>query len=490
MPHPRVRLAPTGADIPDGVLAALRDRFAAVRAELDLSLDYPADALAEAARVAAEPSGLPTRDETDLPFFTVDPPGSMDLDQAMHLERDGDGHRIRYAIADVPAFVVPGGDLDRVTRERGQTVYCPDVRVPLHPEVLSEAAASLLPDAVRPAFVWDLRLDGSGDLVDAQVHRAMVRSVERLDYAHVQAAVDAGTGDERFLLLREIGERRIEQERARGGASLPMPEQQVSEREGGGFTLEFRPPVPAEEWNAQVSLLTGMAAAAMMVQAGVGVLRTMPRPTAEAVARFRRAAKGLGVDWPADVPYGDLVRGLDRTNPRHLALIHEATSLFRGAGYTAFDGEAPAEREHAAVAAPYAHVTAPLRRLVDRFGLVVCEAACRDADVPDAVRAALPDLAELMRTSDGRARAAERACADATEAAVLHGREGESFDAIVLDHTERGLDVQLLDLPVVTRATGRRVGLGARVRVRLDRADVRAGALAFSLVEATTHAGP
>jgi len=475
-----VRLAPTDADLPGEVLQALEARFAAVRAELGLSLDYPADALAEAEQVAAEPPRPPDRDETALPFFTVDPPGSMDLDQAMHLERDGDGHRIRYAIADVPTFVRLGGALDRVTRERGQTVYCPDVRVPLHPEVLSEAAASLLPDAVRPAFVWDLRLDATGLLTSAQVYRAMVRSVERLDYAQVQAAVDARTDDERFLLLKEVGERRIAQERARGGASLPMPEQQVTAREGGGFTLEFRPLVAAEEWNAQVSLLTGMAAATMMLDAGVGVLRTMPAPTPDAVARFRRVARGLGAEWPEGVPYGEFVRGLDRSNPRHLALIHEATALFRGAGYTAFDGEPPAQPEHAAVAAPYAHVTAPLRRLVDRFGLVVCEAACRGAEVPDAVRAALPQLAELMRDSDRRARAAERDCADATEAAVLHGREGETFGAIVVDHTDKGMEVQLVDLPVIARVTGGRAGLGTHLSVRLDLADVRAGEVAFS----------
>ncbi len=480
MSHPRVRLAPTDADIPSEALHDLEARFAAVRAELGRSLDYPADALAEAQRVAAAPPSLPDRDETDLAFFTIDPPGSMDLDQAMHLERDGDGHRIRYAIADVPTFVRLGGALDRVTRERGQTVYCPDVRVPLHPEVLSEAAASLLPDAVRPAFVWDLRLDGAGLLTSAQVYRAMVRSVERLDYAHVQAAIDAGTDDERFVMLKEVGERRIAQERARGGASLPMPEQQVTARDGGGFTLEFRPPVAAEEWNAQVSLLTGMAAATMMLDAGVGVLRTMPAPTPEAVAWFRRVARGLGAEWPEGVPYGEFVRGLDRANPRHLALIHEATALFRGAGYTAFQGEPPAQPEHAAVAAPYAHVTAPLRRLVDRFGLVVCEAACRGADVPDAVRAALPELAGLMRDSDRRARAAERACADATEAAVLHGREGESFGAIVVDHTDKGMEVQLVDLPVIARVTGRRAALGAHLSVRLDLADVRAGEVAFS----------
>ena len=260
-----------------------------------------------------------------------------------------------------------------------------------------------------------------------------------------------------------------------------MPEQQVTARDDGGFTLEFRPPVPAEEWNAQVSLLTGMAAATMMLDAGVGVLRTMPAPTPEAVERFRRAARGLGAEWPEEVPYGEFVRGLDRTNPRHLALIHEATALFRGAGYTAFDGEPPEQREHAAVAAPYAHVTAPLRRLVDRFGLVVCEAACRGADVPDAVRAALPAArradARLRPTRPG-GRAGLRRRHRGGRAARPRGasRSGRSC----VDHTDKGMEVQLVDLPVIARVTGRRAALGAHVSVRLDVADVRAGEVAFS----------
>ncbi len=139
MPRPRVVLRPTDADTTGEVATALRARFAAVRAELGIDGPYPAEALEEARRAAAHPP-TPAVDETDLPFFTLDPPGSMDLDQAMHLDRDGDGHRIRYAIADVPSFVRLGGELDRTTRERGQTVYCPDERVPLHPPVLSEHA--------------------------------------------------------------------------------------------------------------------------------------------------------------------------------------------------------------------------------------------------------------------------------------------------------------------------------------------------------------
>ncbi|MGL5929250.1 MAG: RNB domain-containing ribonuclease [Dermatophilaceae bacterium] len=480
MPHPRIVLQPADAETPDDAERALRERFAAIRAELGLDAPYPPDALAEAERVsAAAPVG--GEDLTDLPFFTIDPPGSTDLDQALYLERDGDGHRIRYAIADVPAFVTLGAALDRVTRDRGQTVYLPDGRVPLHPPVLSEGAGSLLPGQVRPALVWDLRLDGSGELVSAAVARAVVRSVEQLDYETVQREVDSADPDPRFVLLREVGERRIAQERARGGASLPLPEQQVTEQPDGDFTLAFRPPVPAEDWNAQVSLLTGMAAAGMMLDAGVGVLRTMPAPTEQAIARFRRAARGLGAPWPDGLPYGEFIRTLDLGDPRHLALVHEATTLFRGAGYTAFDGTPPEQREHAAVAAPYAHVTAPLRRLVDRFGLAVCEAISRGAEVPDDVRAALPLLPDLMRESDRRAGAAERACADATEVAVLSGRVGEGFAAVVVDHTERGMEVQLTELPVLARVTGSRAGLGASVQVRLEEADIAAGEARFIL---------
>ena len=478
MPRRAIRLAPADATTSDAVREALLARFVAIRAEVGASEEFPPEVQAEAERLAQSPPAGPERDETDVPFVTLDPPTSMDLDQAMCLERDGDGYRVRYAIADVPAFVAPGGAIDVEARRRGQTVYCPDVRVPLHPPVLSEGAASLLPGEVRPAFVWDLRLDAEGEGTSAEVYRALVRSVERFDYAGVQELVDADTTDERWVLLEEIGERRIRQEQLRGGASLPMPEQEVHLGEDGNFTLAVRPPRTCEDWNAQISLLTGMAAADLMLHAGVGILRTMPDADHEAVARFRRQARALGAPWPAEQGYGDFLRSLDRDDPKHLALIHAATTLFRGAGYTPFDGDVPEQVEHAAVAEAYAHVTAPLRRLVDRFGLVVCEAISADREVPTWVRAALPGLPELMKDSDRRAGAADRLCADAVEAAVLQPRVGETFEAVVVDRDERGVEVQLLEVPVLARAKGE-AELGASVSVRLESADVTTGQMRF-----------
>ena len=461
--------------------AALVARFDAIRAELKVPEAFPPEVESEA-KAAAEAPDLPERDETALPFLTIDPPGSMDLDQALHIERAGDGYRVRYAIADVPAFVRAGGAVDAETRRRGQTIYAPDQRTPLHPPVLSEDAASLLAGQTRPAFVWDMTLKADGEGTEVVVYRAMVRSTDRLDYEGVQQAIDDGSADERLLLLKEVGLKRIEFERRRGGASLPMPEQEVNEDDQGHYRLYFRPPLEVEDWNAQISLMTGMAAAEMMLKAKVGILRTMPAPDQNAVARFRHASRALGVEWQKGTPYGEFLRTLDRTNPKHLALIHEATALFRGAGYTPFDGELPEQTEHAAVAAPYAHVTAPLRRLVDRFGLAICEAVSSCAEVPAWAREALPSLPEIMATSDKVANGVERACADAVEAAALEDRVGEVFDAMVVDKREKGgAVVQIQDPAVLANAEGQNE-LGTAVQVRLTEATVATSTVRFEIV--------
>jgi exoribonuclease R len=466
---------------PGDVAQQLAARFDAARRELEVPEEFPPDVLAEA-RAAASNADLPEPDETSVPFITIDPPTSMDLDQAMSIERDGDGYRVRYAIADVPAFVRAGGAVDAETRRRGQTVYCPDERVQLHPGELSEGAASLLPERVRPAFVWDIRLAADGEGTAVEVHRAMVRSVRRYDYEQVQKEVDAGTAEECLLLLKEVGEKRIALERRRGGATLPMPEQEVEEGPDGSFHISFRPLLAAEDWNAQISLLTGMGAADLMLRGKVGILRTMPPPDPRDLERFRRRAAAVGVEWPEGMAYGEFLRTLDHTDPKHLALIHEATTLFRGAGYTPFDGALPEQPMHAAVANPYAHVTAPLRRLVDRFGLVVCEALSAGQEVPAWVREALPTLPEIMASSDRRTNAVERACTDAVEAAELRPLVGQTLEAVVVDdNSGKGVVVQLGQHAVVARAAGS-AKAGERVTVRVDAADISTGTISLTVV--------
>jgi exoribonuclease R len=452
--------------------------FGALRRELKLPDGFPAPVQEAAEQIAADPPRPPV-DRTDIPFATVDPATSLDLDQAMCLQRrSGGGYRVLYAIADVASWVRPGGAVDVETWGRGQTVYLPDGKVPLHPKVLSEDAASLLPGRDRPAVVWTIDLDADGDTVAVAVERALVRSRAKLDYERVQSDVDAGQAAEPVALLPEIGKLLIERGLARGAISLPRPEQEV-ERDGDGWRLRLRAPLAVEEYNAQISLLTGAVAARMMIEGRVGLLRTMPAPAPEAVDRLRAAAPALGVLWPVGVQVGAVIATLDPAEPRVAAFFDQAAELMRGAGYRAFEGQAPADAGHGAMAVPYAHVTAPLRRLADRYATEVCLALHRGVEVPEWTRQALPRLPEVMASTGRVAGAAERGAVDLVEAVLLQGRVGEVFDAAVLD-VDPGV-VALDDPAVQARCESDGLVPGARVRVRLVDADPEKRKVTFRL---------
>ncbi|CAN5289990.1 RNB domain-containing ribonuclease [soil metagenome] len=470
---PRERLIVPRVSNPTELLA---DTLRLIREDLNLPESFPPAVEAEA-REVVDAVELPTVDETAVPFVTIDPEGATDLDQALHLERAGDGYRVRYAIADVPAFVREGGEIDTEARERGQTLYAPDGRIPLHPTVISEHAASLLEGQLRGAFVWTFELDAAANVTSTGLARAQVRSRHQYSYTEVQAQLDGGTADESLQLLREVGTKRTALERERGGASLNRPDEEVEFR-GGRYELVRRSPLAVEEWNAQLSLMTGMAAATIMLDGGVGILRTMPAPFTDTLEHFRTQVAALGCPWPKEQPYWEYLRVLDRDSASGLAAIHAAASLFRGAGYTAFDGALPENTTQAAVAAPYAHATAPLRRLVDRFVLVTCEALVAGRPVPQWVREALPTLPKIMGRSDGVASRLEHASVDAIEAALLTDRVGSVFDAVVISAKEGGGIIQLTD-PVVTANIEGAVTAGETVRATLVTADIASGTTLF-----------
>ena len=466
------RLRPTPAVPPD--LAA---GLAAIRAEYEVPTDFQA-VVVEEAEAAARAPRLPGQDRRDIELFTLDPAGSRDLDQAVALERRADGYRIHYAIADVPAFVTPGGAIDAEAHRRVMTRYMPDGNAPLHPHALSEGAASLLPGQDRPALLWTFELDGHGERTAFDVSRAIVRSREQLDYA----SADAMRDDDRLVLLREVGALLRARERARGAISLPVPEQEVVLRDGH-YALEARGPLPIEDDNAQISLLTGMTAAELMLAGGTGLLRTLPPAPADAEQRLRRVARALGIDWPAAEPVGDLMRRLDALRATEAALIEEATSLLRGAGYAAFSGAPPEQPLHAGLGAPYAHVTAPLRRLADRYAAEAALAAHQGIAPPQWVLDGLAQLPEEMTAGGRAAGAVERACVDLVEALLLAPRVGERFPALVIDRMgKNAVEIQLADPPVRAPCDQPAPAPGEQVTAELVSADPQRRAVRFAAV--------
>jgi len=444
----------------DGGLAAIRRQYHVP--------DGFAEAVERAAASAARRSATAHVDRTDRPFVTLDPASSTDLDQAFTIERRGGGAGspdgdllLHYAIADVGWFVQPGDALDAQAWERGATIYMPDGKAPLYPAALADGAASLLPDVDRPAVVFQVSLSPEGNAVLEGAERAVIRSRAKLAYATVTAE----------QLPSEFGEfvrRMAAAEDQRGAARVESPEQEV-ERDDGRYRLSFRPRLESERNNAALSLATNLAVAAAMHAAGVGLFRVMPAPDERAVRRLRLTARALQLRWPAEQSLEQYTRTLAAADPPQAAFMLAVRRAGGGAEYRVH--QAGVVPWHAAMAAPYAHATAPLRRLADRYVVETALAIASGSAVPDHVVAALAELPTVMARADRLGNTIDREVADLAEAVMLHGHEGETFDAVVVDEDADGARIQLCSPAVLARVAARRVNPGDEIRVKLLSAD-------------------
>ncbi len=435
--------------------------LAAIRAQFQIPADFPPAVLA-AAEAAARRTPSDHRDRTDEEFVTLDPASSTDLDQAFAIEGAGADLILHYAIADVAWFVDDGDAIDLAAWARGTTTYLPDGKAGLYPRVLCEQAASLLPDGPRPAVVFTVRVAPDGAVKLDGVERAVIQSRAKLAYDRV-AEADLPAG------FAELATRIAGAEERRGAARVDPPEQEVERNGNGNFALHLRPQLESERRNAALSLATNMAVADALQAAGTGLFRVMDPPDARAVQRLRRTAEAFGLDWAVDETLAQLEKRLDAAEPRAAAFLLAVRRAGNGASYVAYrHGVTP---WHAAMAATYAHATAPLRRLADRYVVRAALAVANGAAVPAAVSEAFARLSGVMAKAEAREGQIERAVIDLAEAAMLTGREGETFAALVTDIGEQGARIQLCDAPVVARVAAHNVLPGARIRVRLVTAD-------------------
>lgn len=455
---------------PDRLLA---EGLTAIRAQFRIPESFPPEVIAAAQRAALR-APVEHVDRTAVPFVTLDPASSTDLDQAFAIEPAGADLLLHYAIADVAWFVEDGDALDREAWVRGTTTYLPDGKAPLYPPEISQGAASLLPDGPRPAVVFTTRIASDGAVRLEGAERAVICSRAKLAYRTVRDE-DLPAG------FAELAGRIALAEDRRGAARVDPPQQEVEaadEAGGGRYELRFRPRVIAEDRNAALSLATNLAVADALLAAGTGLFRVMARPDARAETRLRHTAGAFGLTWPADMPLDQFERRLNADDPRAAAFMLAVRRAGQGASYAAF--RAGAVPWHAAVAATYAHATAPLRRLADRYVVSAALAVANGRTVPPGVSEAFARLPAVMAKADARDGQVERAVIDLAEAAILSGRERETFGAVVTDIGENGARVQLCDVPVVARVSAHGVLPGSRITVRLDAADPLRRTLTFA----------
>ncbi len=455
----------------------LADGFAAIVASQQLPVEFePGIELAAREAIRRELATRPgRRDATDLAMVTLDPADSTDLDQAFFVTEDGRDIVLHYAIADVGAFVDEGSALEREAWKRGVTVYAPTNRVPVYPASLSQQAASLLPDGPRPAVLLTTAIAPDGAVVLRSAERVIVASTAKLAYETTRRS-------DLSPLVTEFAKRMALNEHVRGASRVEVPRQDVihDPTAPGGVRLVLRGESESEDLNSSLSLATNLAVAQTMLSAGVGLFRVMEEPDEAEVLQLRRAAVGLGIAWKPEETLRNLQRRLDPSQPLHARFLLDARRAGGRAGYATLTADS--RPWHSALAAPYAHATAPMRRLADRYVLDLVLAITNSSSLAT-TEPRLNELPPVMERSEGRAATVDRAVIDLLEAVGLVGREGDEFLAVVVDATRHDVTVQLAD-PAV-RARIRRhdetIVEGDAVSVRLISADPMARSVKFVL---------
>lgn len=440
---------------------ALAEGLAAIREQYHLPPAFPAAVLGAAEQAATRrfPHHV---DRTGVPFVTLDPASSTDLDQAFAIEQLGSDLVLRYAIADIGSFVETDGAIDREAWLRGETIYLPDGKVGLYPPILSERAASLLPDGDRPAIVFTVLIDPAGAVKLDGAERAIIRSRVKLAYATM-------TTDQLPDGFFDLARRIADNEAARGASRVDPPQQEVTQLPDGRFALQFRAVSEAETANAALSLAANMAIGDALFAHRTGLFRVMPDPDKRARRRILESARALGVDWPKDEALRDLQRRLDPNDKAQAALMLAIRRSGAHAAYAPFrEGETP---WHWAMAATYVHATAPLRRLADRYVTECALAVANGQAIPAWVEEAFQQLPQVMARADAKAAQVGAAAVELAESVELQSRVGEIFSGQITDVGGRGARVQLCGEAIITRVALDAPAIGDRVTLKLIASD-------------------
>lgn len=445
----------------------LRSRLTGLRDRFRLEDQFPGNVLAEAERMARHVPGPTThRDRTDENFVTLDPASATDLDQAFHVEMAGRDILLHYAIADVGFFVMPESALEKEAWQRGMTIYLPGNKVRLYPPALSEGAASLLPDGPRPAVVFTVRVDPDGQTMIDGIERTVIRSRAKLAYVSV---TDGALPSAAVELARRIETA----ERERGAARVDPPEQELEILSNGRVALQFRPPRRSEDINACLSMACNLAVARLFVDRGSGLFRVMEEPDIKIIAELRQQSAALHLAWPAEESLQSFERRLDPADTTQAAMMMAIRRAGNGAGYAAYR-EQP-KPWHAAIAAPYVHATAPLRRLADRYVVEAALALAKGDTISSHDSEAFARLPSVMARAGNLASQVERAALDLAQAAVLTGRQGSILQGRIIHTGYKHARVQLSDAPVLLNVPGLTGSLGDDVALVLTRVDADSG---------------
>ena len=483
-----------------------------------ISTAFPQSALdqAKAAQLLSEEDAKQRTDLRFIPLVTIDPEDARDHDDAVWAgPRDGGGHEVLVAIADVAHYVTPGSALDKEALKRGNSAYFPDRVVPMLPEELSADLCSLKEGVDRPCLAVRMIFDAEGRKQGHTFIRGVMRSAARLTYARAQKAFDGHPDAEMNATVRKTladlwaayKALTIAREK-RSPLDLDLPERRiVLGADGKVASIAYRERLESMKLIEECMVLANVAAAEALETAKTPLIyRIHDTPSKEKLFAFSDFLRTLSINFAKGqvVQPGTFNRILSAAKGTpHEAVMNDV--VLRSQAQAIYDAR---NIGHFGLnLAKYAHFTSPIRRYAD---LIVHRALIRGLNLPgggglnDREIKQLSEIAEAISMTERRAMAAERDSTDRYVAAYMEAHVGATFESRITGVTKFGLFVRLREsgaeglLParnlgleyfrfderrqaMVGERTGTSYGLGDTITVKLVEAAPVTGGLRFEL---------
>ncbi|MFY0634044.1 MAG: ribonuclease R [Vannielia sp.] len=471
---------------------------------------------------AQKPAGLKGREDLrELPLITIDPADARDHDDACYAAPDDDpknegGHVIWVAIADVAHYVTPGSALDREARERGNSTYFPDRVVPMLPDRLSGDLCSLHEGVPRACIAVKMRVDAHGELVDWRFHRGLMTSKASLNYEEVQEGMDGAPNDKVAPLMEEVIKplyaaygALVDARNRRQPLDLDLPERRIVLAEDGTVaSVQFKDRLDAHRLIEEFMVLANVCAGKELVKRGKPLLfRVHEEPSPEKLDALRETAQASGLT----LAKGQVLKtehlnrllaqaaGTDQAELINLSTLRSMTQAYYSPQHIGHFGLA---------LGTYAHFTSPIRRYSDLIvhrSLVSAHGWGEDGLSEEEI-GALEATAVHISETERRSMTAERDTTDRYLASYLAERVGNEFGGRISGIARFGAFVRMDEtgadglIPIRSLGqeyfhfdreaqelmgadTGRVIGIGQRVLVRLAEAVPVTGGLLLDLLE-------
>ena len=400
------------------------------------------------------------RDIRHLPFVTIDGEESMDFDDAVYCERQGDTWRLVVAIADVSHYVVPSSALDAEARNRGNSVYFPGRVIPMLPEVLSNDLCSLNPGIDRLCMVCDMVVDLTGHMIDYSFYAAVMRSHARLTYTQVAAMLienDSALRNLHSALVPHLEElyalygALYKARNLRGAINFDSTATRIIF--GAGKKIDAIVPVVRNDAHRLIEecmLIANVAAADLLTRSKLPSLyRVHERPSLEKLTSLREFLSELGLrlkgrDKPQAGDYSELLEHIRGRPDAHLI----QTVMLRSMAQAVYS---PDNHGHFGLAYDaYTHFTSPIRRYPDLLTHRVIRHLITGQD-RETFRYGAEEmviLGEHCSMTERRADEATRDAANWLKCEYMMDKIGKTFDGVISSVTGFGLFVELKDIYV------------------------------------------